>query len=309
MSFIRKSSVSVVIGTCVVLLAGCSTEPRQKPIEGGSDYVRHENQPAFTVPEQYASMKSDVVRVDINRDGYDDAVVTVLSVPVPDTQAGFDSVFVYEYNQSGDSFDRKYGAAVYYGSVVEMLNMDDDEHPETLVYTNAGGNDPIVGRGLLVVQFRNGTYGSALQLDGGNPEIATLNAGNLSVPVIKVYSDFWPDQLSHAESVHFLDSLIVLKTVPDSARSSLERQLFSQVLEDAERDYARAKNAYADRQDDESAYQVYNAAVRTVKYYQRLKMQDRINAFRSQEWKFWRGVMPEVNINVLNQLTASGSSS
>ncbi len=309
MNFIKSNIVPIVLGACAVLVAACSTEPRQKPIEGGSDYVRHENQPSFTVPEQYASMKSDVVRVDINRDGYDDAVVTVLSAPLPDTKAEFDSVFVYEYNQSSDAFDRKYGTAVFYGSAVEMLNMDDDEHPEALVYTDAGGNDPIVGRGLIAIRFRDGAYSSALGLDGGNPEVVTLNAGSVSVPAIKVYSDFWPDLLSHAESVHFLDSLIVMKTVPDSVRSGMEHQVFSQALEEAQRDYARAKNAYADRQDDEAAYEVYDAAVRTVKYYQRLGLPDKINAFRSQEWKFWRGVMPAENVNVLNQLTSPGSSS
>ena len=254
-------------------------------------------------------MQNNVVRIDINRDGYDDAVLTVLSAPIPDAKAVFDSVFVYEYTEADDSFGRKYGAAVFYGSAVETLSMDDDEHPEILVHTDAGGNDPIVGRGLTVVRFQNGTYGNALQLDGGNPEVMTFDAGGMSIPAVKVYSDFWPDLLSHAESVHFLDSLIVLKTVPDSVRRSMEHQVFSQVLDEAERDYARAKNAYAERQDDEAAYQVYDAAVRAVKYYRRLDMPEKINTFRSQELKFWRGIMPAENVNILNQLSSPGSSS
>lgn len=254
-------------------------------------------------------MKSDVLRVDINRDGYDDAVVMLLSKPIPDERAVFDSVFIYEYVQNSDEFERKYAIAVYYGADVEAVSLDDDEHPEVLVYTDAGGNDPVVGRGLEVIRFRGGSYSSALQLDGGNPEFVTLSAGRVSLPAVKVYSDFWPDVLSHAESVAFLDSIIVMKNVPDSVRTTAVRQVFSQVLDEAERDYARAKNAYADRQDDEAAYQVYNAAVRTVKYYQKLGMPDKISTFRSQEWKFWRGVMPEENVNVLNQLTSPGSSS
>lgn len=309
MNITRNTSLAVLVGALAALLSACSTEPRQKPIEGASDYVRQENQPDFSVPAQYASMKNNVVRIDINRDGYDDAVVTVLAAPVPDTQAAFDSVFVYEYVQNSDSFERKYGSAVFYGTSVEMLDMDADEHPEVLVYTDAGGNDPIVSKGMMLVRFRDASYRNILQLDGGNPELTTLNEGGSALPVVKVFSDFWPDLLSHAESVHFLDSIIIVKNVSDSVRAGIERSLFGQALEEAERDYARAKNAYAERQDDEAAYSVYNAAVRAVKYYRKLDKPEKINAFRSQEWKFWRGVMSEENVNVLNQLAAPGSSS
>lgn len=309
MNFLQKTALPSFLLSLVFLMAACSTEPRQKPIEGAPEYVRKEQQPDFPVPARYSSIRHNVTRVDIDRDGYDDAVLTVLSSRMPEVQSMFDSVFVYQYNDSLQSFTPKFGSAVYYGSAVEMFDLNGDEHPETLIYTNAGGNDPVVSNGLTVVTYANGSYTTSVMLDGGDPEIVTIDVQPSAVTAIKVFGDYWPDNLSHAESVRFLDSLIVLQPMPASEKKALEERVFRQALAETEEEYRQAKNRYAERQDDEAAYNVYSAAVRMLRYYANLGMQDNITQFRTAEWKFWRGALPPSNLNVLKQMSTPDSSS
>lgn len=309
MNFLQNKPVSALLLLFVFLVVSCSTEPQQKPIEGAGEYMRKEQQPEFPVPAPYASMKYKVVRIDVDRDGYDDAVLTVLASKMPEVQNLFDSVFVYQYSDSSHSFVRKTGTAVYYGSTVEMLDLNGDEHPEALVYTNAGGNDPVVGNGLTVIEYTRNGYTTPVTLDGGDPEVVTIDAQPKPVVAIKVFSDYWPDNLSHAESVRFLDSLIILRNITATEKTALEQRLFQQVLAEAEEEYRQAKNRYAERQDDEAASDVYGAAVRTIKYYEKLGMQDSIRKLSESEGKFWRGALPPENQNVLKQLATPGSSS
>lgn len=309
MNFLQNKTVSTSFLLLLALAVSCSTEPQQKPIEGAAEYVRKEQQPEFPVPAPYSSMKYKVVRIDLDRDGYDDAVLTTLSSKMPEVQNMFDSVFVYQYSEATQSFDRKTAAAVYYGSTVEMLDLNGDDHPEALVYTNAGGNDPVVGNGLTVLSYTRDGYTTPIALDGGDPEVVTLDAQPKPVVAIKVFSDYWPDNLSHAESVRFLDSLIILRNITASEKDGLEKRLFQQVLAEVEAEYQQAKNRYAERQDDESAVEVYSAAVRVIKYYDKLGMQDSIRKLSETEGKFWRGALPPENQNALKQLSTPGSSS
>lgn len=307
----QKYASLVVLAFGVWALVSCSSELSQKPIENTSTYVRKENQPEFTVPTPYSALRNGIKRADINRDGYDDVVLTVMGgAEAADVPADrFDTVLVYQYNEASSTFEQKFRLAVYFGSSVDILDADGDEYPEIFIYTDAGGNDAIVNNGVTVVRYRTGTYSSALVLDGGAPEVLSVDVAGRPVVVVKVFDDYWPDVLSHAESVSYLDSLIILRTLSDSVKASIVQMLFQQALTEAEQEYAQAKNVYAEQQDDEAAFAVYSAAVRIAKYYEILGMPDKLPALRTKEWRFWRGIMPEENLNILKQLTSPEASS
>lgn len=310
MNFMQKYAFHIVLALSAYILVSCSSEPSQKPIEGAPSYVRKENQPSFSVPAPYSAMRSGVKRVDLNRDGYDDVVLTVMGdTHAADVENRFDTVFVYQYSEASSGFEQKFHTALYFGSSVDVLDVNGDEYPEVLLYTDGGGNDAIVNNGLTIVQYRGGAYRTLLVLDGGAPEVLSVDAAGQPVVAIKVFGEYWPDILSHAESVSYLDSLVVFRTLSDSATSSVKQQIFQQALSSAEEEYAQAKNVYAEQQDDEAAFGVYSAAVRMIKYYEALEMWEKIPALRTKEWKFWRGIMPEENLNILKQLTLPKSSS
>lgn len=306
----QKYAFLITLSFGVCLLASCSSEPSQKPIENTSTYVRKEQQPEFVVPAPYSAMPHAVKRADINRDGYDDAVLTVMGdTKALDTPNAFDTVYVYQYNESLSTFEQKFRTAVYFGSSVDILDADGDEYPEVFVYTDAGGNDAVVSNGVNIVRYRDGVYSPALVLDGGAPEVISVDVVGQPVVVVKVFGDYWPDVLSHAESVNYLDSLVIFRPLSDSIKASIVHMLFQQALADAEQEYAQAKNAYAEQQDDEAAFAVYSAAVRIAKYYNAVGMPDKLPALRTKEWRFWRGIMPEENLNILKQLTSPQASS
>lgn len=279
-------------------LYGCDDNNDREPIDKPTGtYVHQPDQPQFSIPPAYTARQHDVQRVDINRDGWDEAVLVVYADNALESRIGFDSLFVFEYQPDLKTFEPKFRQKYFFGRTVEARDIDQDMYPELLVFADGGGNDPVESRGLSVVSYKEGGYREVLVLDTGDPDALVLDS--LGTMGVLVYAEYYPSELSHAESVRYLDSVIILQPLSAEQKAAVIQQTYLKELEKSRKEYATAKELYAGKQDEEAAFAVYTAAVHELLYLQKTGQVEEIKTFRTKEQKFWRGILPEEYLDAL----------
>ncbi len=180
---------------CLVVfgLVSCSDSTDEKSAEQGKDtFVLHD--PEF----EYAGALADSVvvqRADLDGDNIRDVVVRVL----PADSAAVDTVSWFVYDASTQSFFR--AQTVTPGAVVDVncLSLDSASGAEIVIVCH----DPwLDARELTIHSFAANTV---VQFVDGNPLLDSI--GNS--PVIALHNTFWPFELSRAESVEYIDSIVV----------------------------------------------------------------------------------------------------
>lgn len=300
MPSIKKLLLIIFVGSSLIFLQNCDSDQQKKPIDAPNTNVRGQNSPAFTLPERFASLKNEVRRADLNHDGYDDAIVMTYPNDSYESVIGFDSLFIYQYLPDSSKFALKFQRAYYYGANLDVKDLSKDSFPEIYIFTDGGGNSDVASLGLTVIGYKSGSYIETLSLDNGAPQIIQL--GSDTAFAVLVQNEYWPQEISHAESVSYVDDIHPLSASLAFKKDSVVAWKFQSEFATAQKDYASAKEKISQKKDDDAAFALYSAAVRQIIYERKLKMDKEVISWFSGEQKFLKGVLPQEYTAALNDL-------
>ncbi len=184
-----------------------------------------------------------------------------------------------------------------YGREIEVLDLTGDGRKEIVIHTSTGGNDLIASDGLCVVGAVDGALRETLRFESGAPEIVSLPSTDTtvtdSVATILLHASWWPFELSHAESVAYVDSLVFPGPVSAAQAQQLVDDWFRRKsVEMREKYEAALQHLGANSEDVSVQFDVYAAAVQFLQYAGRLSDSD-LRPWFEIESANWKALLPE----------------
>ncbi|MBL0173900.1 MAG: hypothetical protein IPP94_01330 [Ignavibacteria bacterium] len=159
-------------------------------------------------PYDTARVIVDTVRIDLDRDGISELVVTSRDkaiAPDPLLPKTFDRLEVFRFDTARKVFTTFFIDPVESGSAVTFTDVTRRGLAEIVVTTNAGGNDPIASQGMSVFGSKaDGRFTIIFYANSGAPEIRDLNGDR--VPEILVTEEYW-GVMSHDEAIAYTASV------------------------------------------------------------------------------------------------------
>jgi hypothetical protein len=287
---IRRAAFWLCVPCCLAWLCCCTGDNR--PI------LKQAVVKPFAVPatKEMAGRKAEVQRVDVNNDGFEDAVVmyyrdTTKSANKAASKLirGFEVLVIHEYNPSTQSFAQTFQHPYFYGTSVEARDVNRDGVLELVVATDGGGNSALATRGMAVIGRMDGTYKEIAVLDEGAPELITTKD---SVTLMLSHAVFAPDFSSKADEVQVIDSVHIFSSDAAVRRKVRDTTLRSYLVQAADR-YRQAKSTLALKpKDGKAVSDVYSSAVAQLLYLLKLGLINEAQKLRQNEQSYWAQTLP-----------------
>jgi hypothetical protein len=275
--------------------AACNEQTDEKPI--GTD--THLQSVPFAVPTELAPQKTDTRRVDVNKDGYEDAIVLAYPKDSLGARIGFETLRIYEYDTTKKQFHQAFQGKYYYGTTIDVRDLDRNGTNELCIRTDGGGNSAIASIGMTVLGKMAGKYITLAAFDFGNPDIITL-PGDSTLALLG-NDEYFPEYLPPSEAVIVPDSLVVFAQTPERA-SMLRTQYFTDAAKKARERYAQAKATLSGNRSTPALFAAYSEAVVTMRLLAKLPDAKPLQEFILQERPFWRAMLPKRLHNALDDV-------
>lgn len=187
-----------------VLAAGCGT--RETPAVHAP--VREWTGSAFQ-PYDSSRIILDSIRVDLDRNGIDEFVITsrdAFEQSNPALPRQFDRLEIFAFDTTRGVWGSLFVDPVQNGETVEFRDITRRGKLEILATTNTGGNDPVASTGLAVYGFRkDGSLSVLFVAESGAPEIRDIDGDD--VPEILVTGQYWgvtprADVVAYTAEIH-----------------------------------------------------------------------------------------------------------
>ncbi|MDH7515192.1 MAG: hypothetical protein QHI48_04880 [Bacteroidota bacterium] len=201
----------------------------------------------------------DSIRMDLNRDGKSEFVVTSYDATMPWDPllpARFDRLEIFTLDPRRGGFRSAFVDPVENGASVSVEDVTKNGMLEIVVRTDAGGNDPIASTGLAVYGCRSdGSFTVLFVSTEGAPEIKDIDGD--ARPEILVTGQYWgvtphADVLVFTAEIHRFDGE---KFVEDNRAYAA---YFDAEISRARAEYERLKSAKVQR-DAEASERLYRA--------------------------------------------------
>jgi hypothetical protein len=286
----RTAFPSFLLCWCILsasIYAGCNEqESEQKPIAEASP----SRTIPFATPSELASRTIDTRRVDVNRDGYEDAIVTVFPKDSLGARIGFETLRIYTYDTTKRQFQQAFQGTYYYGTMVDVRDLNHDGTPEICIRTNGGGNSAIASLGMAIISKKAGKYVPLATFDVGNPELITL-AGDSTAALLS-NDEYYPEYLPLSEAVIVPDSLIVFAESAERAMT-LRVQFYTDAITKARQRYDQAKTIVGSNRSPQALFAAYSEAVVLMRLLSKIPDATPLQEFITKERPFWRAMLPK----------------
>lgn len=294
-----RFALALIAGACIY--AACSDSSEEKPI-GGNAMTRSV---PFSTPTEYSVRKTDIQRMDVNGDGFEDALLMIFPKDSLDARIGFEVLRIYEYDSLKNQFSSAFEGKYFYGKTVEQRDLDNNGKAELCIRTDGGGNSAIASRGMSVVGKQAGKYITLASFDFGNPDFVMLmgdSSKGISNTMALVSNDeYFPEYLPPTETVIVPDSIVVFAATPEAAfRQRLE--YIQSAAEKAQNRYNDAVKRVQNNRSEQALFTVYSEAVITMRLLGKLSTTKQLQDFIAKERPFWRASLPKRFHNALDDL-------
>ncbi|TAE26620.1 MAG: hypothetical protein EAZ92_10690 [Candidatus Kapaibacterium sp.] len=269
----------------VFVCVSCNEPAEEKPIHA----VSETRSIPFTVPSELASRKIDTRRADIGNDGFEDALVTIYPKDSLGARIGFETLRIYEYDSTKKQFWQAFEGTYYYGTMLDLRDLDRDGTNEICIRTDGGGNSATASIGMTVLKKRAGKYTIAAGFDVGNPDFITLPDSTLA---LLAYDEYYPEYLAPNEVVSVPDSLVVFATQPERAQN-LRLRYFADAADKAQTRYKERQNALKANRTQQNLFEVYSSALVTVRLLAKGSDAQAVSNFMTKERPYWRAMLPK----------------
>jgi hypothetical protein len=271
----------------ISIYTGCNEQQsEEKPIDNPS----LARTIPFTPPSELASRTLDTRRVDVNRDGYEDAIVTVLPKDSLGARIGFETLRIYTYDTTKGQFQQAFQGTYYYGTMIDVRDLNRDGTPELCIRTNGGGNSAIASIGMTIISKQSGKYATLATFDVGNPDIITLPSD--STYALLSNDEYYPEYLPPSEAVIVPDSLIVFAQSAEQAMT-LRVQFYTDAIAKARQRYEQAKTTVGGNRSPQALFGAYSEAVVMMRLLSKLPDAKPLQEFITKERPFWRAMLPK----------------
>ncbi len=296
----RTPSLRSLLVCCVVcsfLFVSCNEPAEEKPIHAGSET----RSVPFPVPTELASRKIDTRRADISNDGFEDALVTIYPKDSLGARIGFETLRIYEYDSAKAQFQQAFEGKYYYGTMLDLRDLDRDGTNELCIRTDGGGNSAVASIGMTVLKKRAGKYTVAAGFDVGNPDFITLPDSTLA---LLAYDEYYPEYLAPNEVVSVPDSLVVFAASPERAQE-LRSRYFADAAAKAQTRYKERQTSLQGNRNTQNLFEVYSSALVTVRLLAKGNDAQALNNFIAKERPYWRAMLPKPLHNALDDVFRS----
>lgn len=256
---ITVATKGLLLLAAAVCAVSCSEGIEKQP-ENGEGAVDLASQAAFALPPSVDSARATVVRIDVNGDRWEDAVVMMKPVSDAERELGFDTLFVYEYIPNARAYKVSLQREYFYAKEVSTLRAKESYFQ---VWTDAGGQSAVSSRGAEIFRLVGGKLSSLYRAEEGNPEVMRLGADSATL-AIAIREEFWPSLLARAEAIEYVDSLALLEGDAEAFNGHVQAYFSALYAQAAAQLEELMSGAGADSQFD-----LYQAAVHTALYAQR----------------------------------------
>lgn len=275
--------------SCALVFLRCGNTEEERPIvpAGGTAYT-----PPFELPQEFSGKKHDIRRVDVNGDGFQDALVSLYR-DSSRLVRGFETLLVYEFDSTLKKFSAQFQGKYYYGTAVDTRQLLRDNTMYLVVATDGGGNIPVLSRGLVILQRKQGKWSEILNFDDGSPEILTVGQDSASRTMVLVANFHYRGEfLPESDLITYPDSVVVFHH--DSAIvEQVSRQIYEEELIRSQGSYRHAKAYLSTRPNDPRGISdLYAHAVIQVALMRKLSRLKDLRLLYSRELPYWRGVLP-----------------
>jgi hypothetical protein len=269
------------------IYAGCNDqESAEKPI--GNSLLSH--MMPFALPTELAPRTKDTRRMDMNGDGYEDAIVTIFPKDVLGARIGFETLQIYIYDTTKEQFQQVFQGTYYYGTIIDVRDLNRDGTPELCIRTNGGGNSAIASIGMTIISKQAGTYKPLATFDVGNPDIITLSSDSTSALLSN--DEYYPEYLPPNEAVIVPDSLIIFGQSPEQA-TTLRVKFYTDAITKTRQLYEQAKAKVTSKRSPQALFGAYSEAVLMMRLLSKIPDAKPLKEFIVKERPFWRAMLPK----------------
>ncbi|MES2764978.1 MAG: hypothetical protein V4642_03865 [Bacteroidota bacterium] len=261
-----------------IAVIGCRDTTQSDPVP-----FKAIQQPEFVIPPVYAQSQYQIVRADLDNNGYEDILVLLSNRPAG--ERGFDSLFVFQYDTTAKSFNKTFGSYFDRGQRIEVSSITDDLQPDILVYTDAGGTSATASRGLTILSPGPSGLNVLRTFSDGRPRVVQLGEDStLAVSLLTNYGNI----LLKSQEVPYVDSLLFFKKLDPDRERALKSEFLRAELTKTDEEYTGAKTSLKLKKNDATIFRVYSTAVQKILYYRMLGDMSAMNTWFQQEQQFWQ---------------------
>ena len=186
----------------------------------------------------------DSILIDLSGDGTDEAMLTFGERALQDdpmTAGSFQRLQVFQYSDMDSLYKPMFVDVFDYGSNFYFRDVLNTGNPEIVVEVDAGGNNPILSRGIHIYGYRNdNTFSLLFYSSGGNPEFEDLNDDG--VQEILVTGEYW-GTLERSESITFTEEIYAFNGTSYAYANSEFGGYFNANITQLERQYRKTKRS------------------------------------------------------------------
>jgi hypothetical protein len=286
--FFRRISAIVLL---LIIAAGCKDSSQTDPLP-----FKTIQQPEFVIPPVYSQSQYQIVRADLDNNGYEEILVLLSNLPAG--ERGFDSLIVFQYDTTAKQFNRTYGSFFDRGQSIEVSSITDDDFPEIIVYTDAGGTSATASRGLTILSPGPSGLNLLRTFTDGRPRVVQLGPDSvLAVSLLTNYGNI----LLKSQEVPYVDSLLFFKKLDPEKERALKSEFLRSELTKADEEYNGSKAAYNIKKTDETRFRIYSAAVQKILYYRMLGDMAEMNSWYQREQEYWHDNFTRDYLDLLDE--------
>lgn len=306
LAILRSISTKVfIIICCTALFLRCGGNEEDRPIipAGAAAYT-----PPFELPQEFSGKRHDIRRVDVNGDGFNDALLSLYR-DSSRVVRGFEMLLVYEYDSTRKTFINHYQDKYYYGTAVDVQQLFRDSSLYLVITTDGGGNNPVISRGMVIIQRKQGKWQEMITFDDGAPEIITTGQDSTSqTSVLVAKSSYRGESLPESDMIVYPDSIVVFHH-----NSTMVEQISRQIMEEeivrSQGAYRQAKAYLSTRPNDPRVIsELYAHAVIQMALLKKVARTKDRNLFYSKELPYWRSALPAEYREAIQDLYAGKAS-
>lgn len=311
-----------LVALALIVLAVACAPSEEKPIAGQRAFVK-----PFEIPSEWRARKTDVRHLDITGDGLEDAIVMLYRADSSKLARGFETLVLYRYEPASQTYVEVFRQQYFYGTSVDVRDINHDGAAEVIVKTDGGGNSALASQGMSIiarsqppatqrsdgaVQQENknnteqsgykGTFREINALDEGAPELTY--SGQDSTAVVLSYTRFTPDYSPESDAIRFVDSVLVLSESAER-REQIRKQVFQELAARTAQQYRQTKTLLSIKHNDTKAVDdLYTFAAAQLFYLRKLGQVKEAQAFRATEQQYWRTVLADDAVQALLSIAA-----
>ena len=232
-------AVSVALVALSIVSGACRKAERNPPPVQETRSL-HKN-----IFRPYDSLRSivDSIRIDLNKDGVTEFVVTSRDIGQPVNPAypkEFDRLEIFALDTGTDQYTSLFIDPVESGYDITCRDIVGDKRMEIIVSTNSGGNDPISSQGMSVYGYRkNNSFSILFYSQGGVPEIKDIDGD--AIPEIVVTGEYW-GIMSHADVIAYTSVVYRFDSTAFVESNEAFAKYFDKFVTQKKNDYLRLRN-------------------------------------------------------------------